>query len=353
MHEIEASEILNQQREKLAEHIVERQYNLQKKLWKPYKEAGWEKSVRDAGYHLAYLSEALAVADASLFIDYVGWVKVLFAGLNFPEDVLETTLTCICDVAQEKLSAEHAKMICDYVNIGIQHLDSAPTTLGTYLKDDEPLTDLAKQYLDALLAGKRHIASQLILDAVHNQVAIKDIYLYVFQRVQREVGRLWQMNHVSVAQEHYCTAATQLIMSQLYPYIFATDKQGGQLVATCVGGELHELGVRMVADFFEMEGWDTYYLGANTPASSILQTLEAHKADVLAISATITVHVRRVAQLIESVRETDVGQRTKILVGGYPFNVAPNLWKDIGADGYAPDAEGAIAIANQWKQAGD
>ena len=64
----------------------------------------------------------------------------------------------------------------------------------------------------------------------------------------REVGRLWQMNRLSVAQEHYVTAATQLIMSQLYPLVFRTARRDRRIVAACVGGELHELGVRMVAD---------------------------------------------------------------------------------------------------------
>ena len=81
----------------------------------------------------------------------------------------------------------------------------------------------------------------------------RDIYLQVFQPAQREVGRLGQTNRISVALEHYVTAATQPIMSQLYPRIFSPEKTGRRLIATCVGGELHEIGVRMVADFFEMD----------------------------------------------------------------------------------------------------
>jgi methanogenic corrinoid protein MtbC1 len=34
-------------------------------------------------------------------------------------------------------------------------------------------------------------------------------------------------------------------------------------------------------------------------------------------------------------------------VGGYPFNVMPALWRKIGADGYAADAEGAVEIGNR------
>lgn len=69
------------------------------------------------------------------------------------------------------------------------------------------------------MRGERGVAGRLILNAVEQGTPVKDIYLWVFQPTQ------------------------------------------------------HEIGMRMVADFFEMEGWDTYYLGANTPTRSILQTI--------------------------------------------------------------------------------
>jgi methanogenic corrinoid protein MtbC1 len=210
-----------------------------------------------------------------------------------------------------------------------------------------PLSDLATRYLAALLKGERHVASQLILNALESGTSIKEIYLQVFQPTQHELGRLWQMNRLTVAQEHYCTAATQLIMSQLYPYIFRTERIGRRLVATCVGGELHEIGVRMVADFFEMEGWDTYYLGANAPLEAIVQATAERQADALAISATMTFHISAVAALIAGVRAAGAGSQVKILVGGRPFNQSGDLWQTVGADGWARDAQEAIAAANR------
>jgi methanogenic corrinoid protein MtbC1 len=150
-----------------------------------------------------------------------------------------------------------------------------------------------------------------------------------------------------VAQEHYCTAATQLIMSQLYPHVFAGARRSGcSLVATCVAGDLHEIGVRMVSDFFEMEGWDTFYLGANTPTASLLRTLEERRADVLAVSATMTFHLRAVQELIAAVRERK-GDQIKILVGGYPFNLAPDLWRIVGADGVGRNALESVVVAER------
>ena len=140
---------------------------------------------------------------------------------------------------------------------------------------------------------------------------------------------------------------TQLIMSQLYGYIFDAEKTAGTLVSTCVAGDLHEIGVRMVTDFFEMAGWNTFYLGANMPTKSVLETVMQRKAHVLCISATISYHLGAVSELIQSVRAEPGCRSVKILVGAYPFNVAPDLWQKMEADGCAPNAQDAIILANQ------
>ncbi len=214
--------------------------------------------------------------------------------------------------------------------------------------DETGLSDLTDRYTTLLLNSERQAANDLIMQAIDGGIPVKDIYLKVFQPALYEIGRLWQANKISVAQEHFCTAATQLIMSQLYPAIFNSNKTGKRLVATCVGGELHEIGVRMVADFFEMEGWDTYYIGANSPADSILQSLESMKADLLAISASMTFNVGTVKKLISAIKTTEVGAAVTIMVGGRPFNIATDLWKEVQADCYAPDPPTAITTANSF-----
>ena len=218
--------------------------------------------------------------------------------------------------------------------------------VGTLLPD-QAQTPLLLDYLKAMLAGDRRRASTMILEAVAQGVSVKEIYLQVFQPCQREIGRLWQLNQVSVAQEHYCTAATQLIMSQLYPQLFAVERIGKTLVATSIAGDLHEIGVRMVVDIFELHGWDTYYLGSNTPAQAVIQAIQQEQADVLAISVTLTPYLAAVQELIDQVRAHPQSAHVKILVGGYPFSLAPTMWQQMGADGCAQDAAEAVELANQ------
>jgi len=211
----------------------------------------------------------------------------------------------------------------------------------------EPLKDEWQLFMKHLLKSDKKAASDLILNTAEKGISIIDIYKYIIQKSQYEIGRLWQMNIISVAQEHYCTAVTQMIMSQLYPYIFSTEKNGYTLVATCVAGELHELGIRMVADIFELMGWDTYFLGANTPLSSIVETLKSRDADVLAVSASMTFNVGKVKELIGQVKSVEDLKNVKIIVGGRPFNISGELWKKVNADGFGSDAEASVETANR------
>jgi MerR family transcriptional regulator, light-induced transcriptional regulator len=334
-------------RTELAEIITVKHFDQKPELGARYGAIGRAKCRQDAAFHLSYLSEALQNSEPALFSDYVLWAKTMLAERGIPERDLADNLRVLRESLAEVLPADFRQIACRYVDYGITQLTQPDPPAGSLITNEIPLKQLADDYLNALLRGRRDKASKLIIEAVEAGRTIKELYLQVFQNAQHEIGRLWQTNQISVAQEHYCTAATQMIMSQLYPYIFASERNGKTLVATCVSGDLHEIGVRMVSDFFEMEGWDTFYLGANTPARDLLQALKERRADLALLSVTMTFHLRAVREMISLIRSDAKTKDIKIMVGGYPFNVAPNLWQEIGADAFARNAESATETAQQ------
>lgn len=340
-------ETLTAQSGDLIAQIVAREFARHPELEQRYGKAGREKCLQDTGYHLSYLTQAIAQDEPALFGNYIGWAKVMLAKRGVPAKDLEGLLESMKDSLTAELAPDISRHACRYLDGALEQMSQIPADIPSFIVVDSPLADLAREYLQALLAGKRHAANQLILDAVQQGITVRELYLNVFERTQHEIGRLWQVNEISVAQEHYCTAATQLIISQLYPYIFDAPKTRGMLVSTCVSGDQHELGARMVSDFFEMDGWNTHYLGANMPTSSVVQTLTEQGANVLAISATISSHVGAVESLIASVRRAPGCANVKIIVGGYPFKIAPQLWEKIGADGSADNAHAAVALGNR------
>jgi len=340
------SEDLRLHLESLAEELVSMQLLALPELNARYGSVGREKCLQDARHHLACLADALNAGDSALFASYIAWAKIELGNRGIPAEDLAIQLDLTRTLISGRLDGQLSVTAVEYINAALAGLPSFPGDLPSYLPPDSPHVLLANQYLESLLKGDRSTASRLILDAVQTGVTVKEIYLHVFQPTQYEVGRLWQINRISVAQEHYCTAATQLIMSQLYPQIFATQKGGGTMVATCVEGDLHEIGVRMVADFFELDGWHTFYLGASAPAQLVIDTVIQRRAQILGISATISSHLDAVGELIRKIRANPACWAVKILVGGHPFLVSPELWRKLGADGCARDAQEAITLAN-------
>ena len=331
----------------IAEEVVLRQYALQPGLWEKYGARGRILSVRDVTYHLPFLTSAIDAGEPELFAQYVGWLRTLFNGLGLDDNSTTITLTCIREVLLERLPIEMGATAATCVNAGIAEMTAAPRPVHVFLEDDgRPQRPLARMYLEALLRGDRQVASRLVLDSVERGADLRDLYICVLQDVQREVGRLWMLNRISVAKEHYCTAVTQNVIARLYPRIMSVPKIGKRIVVACAGGERHEIGARMVADLFELDGWDAIYLGADTPASAVADAVREHQQHALGISANMAFNLVSVGQGITAARRADKSGQMKALVGGYQFSANPELWQKTGADAWAPDGREAVDVAN-------
>jgi methylmalonyl-CoA mutase cobalamin-binding domain/chain len=226
-------------------------------------------------------------------------------------------------------------------------LPEMASTTTSSLDSAQRLSPLVQAYMHTMLGGYRQAAGRLVFDAADRGEPVQQLYLQVLQPALREVGRLWQMEKISVAQEHFFSAATQIVMSQLLLRVPAA-KRCGSIVVACVSGDLHDLGARMVADFFEMAGWDAYFCGANTPHAAVVESVVERAADILAVSATMGCHLHAVQDLIEAVRDDRRCAKVRVVVGGHPFTIDPALWRTVGADGTAADADAAVALAGQW-----
>lgn len=340
---------IESQKSELARRVVESQFAHRADLVIRFGEQAREKCLADCEYHLSYLAEAIAAKDATLFSDYLAWAKIVLASRGIPVADLVDQVSCLQEQLIASFPIEWHEPINEIFSAALATLPNVATEIPTELPVEEPYSELVRQFLQLLLTYQRGRAGQLVHQALEQDVSLKAIYLQVLQPSQREIGRLWQSNEISVAQEHYCSAATQLIMAQLYPHVleFAAEDKSSRIVVTCVEDELHEIGARMVADFFEMSSWDAVYLGANTPSRDVLQMAASTKPDLLAVSATMTIHLRQVAELVNFVRGSQDLQGIPILVGGCAFNQSQELWQKVGADGYATDAEQAVALANQ------
>lgn len=206
-------------------------------------------------------------------------------------------------------------------------------------------SSLQQAYLAALRAADRRRAFALIDDARAAGMTVTRVYLEVLQPSLREVGRLWQANEMTVAEEHLATAITQMVMARIYSEpAAATIPNGRTFIAACAAAERHEVGLRMVADLVEHAGWDSLYLGATVPVDDLVRLVRERAPDVLMLSASIAPHVAELRATIQSVRATIGDRAPYILVGGRPFLDDADLAHRIGADASVRDAAEAVDL---------
>lgn len=181
-----------------------------------------------------------------------------------------------------------------------------------------------------------------------NLMASRDIYMDVFQEALYEIGRLWETNLITVADEHMGTAITQYVMSNLYQHLEIADSQRGKLVITGVEGELHQVGANMISDVLEADGWDAMFLGSNVPAEGVIGLIRQHKADLFGISATMFSNIPTVIQLVEATRR-EFGDSVRIMLGGGAFRTLQKLPSELESCMVAKNLREAIDKTRRYK----
>jgi MerR family transcriptional regulator, light-induced transcriptional regulator len=143
-----------------------------------------------------------------------------------------------------------------------------------------------------------------------------------------------------VWEEHLRTSIVRTIIECCYPYVIREAREKNimstesKIIVVCPPEELHEIGARMVADFFTLNGYDVLFIGANTPLTDILEVIKYSKPSYVAISVTNhfnLVATRIVIQKVINLR-TDMALSFTIIVGGNAFKRNPYLYKEMGAD---------------------
>jgi MerR family transcriptional regulator, light-induced transcriptional regulator len=200
------------------------------------------------------------------------------------------------------------------------------------------LERIADEYLAAALNGDRHEALRIIReDATAAGLSIGQIYLGVIQATQYRIGLLWEDGTVTVAQEHLATAISQLAIAQLYALMPRGTASGRSVLITCVPGETHDMGPRILADFFEMAGFDVRFLGADVPLEDIVDSAVRHRPDLIALSATMSYNLPAFTGVVRALRE-HFGEEVLIAAGGQAFQLTPEILDELNIPVRAVDA---------------
>lgn len=170
------------------------------------------------------------------------------------------------------------------------------------------------EYFSSLLEGDKKKCMAVVAHLLEQDIDLKDLYKNLFQKSLYLVGKMWENNKICVATEHVATSITESLITFANIPVKTEAAKKYRVVVSCVPKEFHQVGAKMVANIFEYNGWETYFVGANAPIHELLKLLKEKKPHLLAVSITFYINLLKLIDLINQARE--VSPNLPIIVGG-------------------------------------
>ena len=307
-----------------------------------YGERGRRHCTADACFHMEFLAGAIEAGSPEAFADYSRWTARMLGARGIAAHTLEENLAQLEKHLADVLLPEERDAVAAFLTQG-RHACMEPQPAVDAQPPADSLGLIRQVFLAAILGGQRQAALNIVTEALRTGHTHVDLYVNVFTRALRRVGELWELNKISVAQEHIATSITQYAIAVIYPQLAPSAIHRGSMVVTGVSGELHQIGANLVADAMEASGWTVRFLGTNLPPSSVVSVVEESSADMLCISTTIVANLPSVVELVQTVRNNLSERAPKILLGGGAYRLATGFAREIGAVGVFTELRPALA----------
>ena len=290
------------------------------------------------------LSAALAAGEPKMFSSKVEWSRGAMSARGLAHGDLEVSLVCLREELENILTGEARQASIECMDAALGELKTAvwdPT--HSMLDAGLPHDRLALAYIQAVVSGNVHQSMESVLDALDDWLEVPDAFTRVLLPAQMEVGRLWHLDKLTVAEEHLVSFTTVRLMAVLASRAQRADDLGLTAVCASVAGNAHDIGIRAIAYLMEFQGWRSIYLGADMPRRELARSVAFYDADLVMLSLALSSQIPTLKRTMAAIREES--PETKILVGGGGLIGAADLWQEVGADGFAANADAALIAA--------
>ena len=202
---------------------------------------------------------------------------------------------------------------------------------------DAPKLDVDSRELVMEKVGEA-LAQGFNADTILNQAMVS---------AMTKVGKYFEEEEYFVPEMLICARTMQAGLTILKPAMVAANlKSVGKVVAGTVKGDMHDIGKNLVCMMLEGAAFEIYDLGSNVDPQTFVNKVKEVDADFVTMSALLTTTMPMMKVTIDALAQAGLRDKVKVLVGGAPLN--DEYAQKIGADGYAPDASRAVALAKSF-----
>ncbi len=205
------------------------------------------------------------------------------------------------------------------------------------------LEDLRQNVIEGNESETQALVKQAIAEALPPDQILNEGLI----AAMAQVGQLFEEGEFFVPEMLIAARAMKAGLVLLRPSLAEANIQTvGKVLIGTVQGDLHDIGKNLVAMMLEGAGFEVIDLGVDVPPHKFVEAVQMHQPHIVGLSALLTTTMPKMKDTIQALEQAGLRGQVKILVGGAPMT--GEYARDIGADGYAPDASSAATHARQF-----
>jgi len=199
------------------------------------------------------------------------------------------------------------------------------------------------KFYSVLSQGKMEEAKKLTQEALESgesaEIILKDGLVQAMDRV----GLKFKNGEIYIPEVLIAARAMHAGMAILKPILStSTGAMAGKVIIGTVKGDLHDIGKNLVIMMLEGGGFEVVDLGIDVPGEKFIEAIHQHQPQVVGMSALLTTTMKEMKNTIQAIEWAGLRKQVKTIVGGAPLT--EKFAREIGADGYAPDAATAVDV---------
>jgi MerR family transcriptional regulator, light-induced transcriptional regulator len=331
-----------------ADWITDQIYARYAQVLTPFGARGRFQTRQDLRYHVEFLSAAVEVHAPGYFTDYVVWLAGVLRARGVPVQTLAESLHLLRRFLESRLEEALLVQAQSCLDAALAALANGWEAAAPRYQARMPDPHTAVGALTrCLLEGDSAAARAIVVDSATepDRPGYVKIATHLFQPALYAIGQKWERNEITVAQEHLATAMAQTLLVELFLKGPFQPSHGSKVLLAGIEHNHHVMGLRMLADAYELAGWSVQYLGANTPTQALLAQVDKTSPDLLGLSVSLVQQLPALRHCVSALKSEFAGRCPVILVGGIPTNQFEGVWRHLGADTWAPNAEAAVALS--------
>jgi 5-methyltetrahydrofolate--homocysteine methyltransferase len=200
------------------------------------------------------------------------------------------------------------------------------------------------KFYAVLSQGKMDEAKRLTQEALDQGESVENILKGGLIQAMERIGVKFKNGEIYIPEVLIAARAMHSAMAVLKPILAKSPGVlTGKVIIGTVKGDLHDIGKNLVSMMMEGGGYEVIDLGTDVSAEKFVEAIKAHRPNVVGMSALLTTTMREMKNTLQAIDAAGLRNQVKAIIGGAP--VTERFAKEIGADGYAPDAASAVELA--------